>query len=93
MLRSRADVALIVLGILVFVVGSIVLARPFTKRKSTLFVAVPVGAAAGIAVLGVIALAIGAVIAVVESPGDVDWSSVLSSLSSWTPGSGRNRRK
>ncbi len=63
MLRRRADVALVVLGVLVFAAGSVVLARPFVRRRLTLFVAVPVAAVAGVAVLGLIALVIAAVVA------------------------------
>jgi hypothetical protein len=37
MLRSHADVALIVLGVIMFVAGSVILARPAAKRRSTLF--------------------------------------------------------
>ena len=43
LLRSRADVALILLGVLVFVAGAIVLARPFVTRRSTLFCRGPRG--------------------------------------------------
>jgi hypothetical protein len=50
-LRSRADVALILLGIVAFVAGAVVLARPFVTRRLTLFVAVPAAATAGIALL------------------------------------------
>ena len=71
MLRSRADIALILLGIVVFVIGAVVLARPFVTRRLTLFVAVPAAATAGIAVLGVIALVCAAVIVLLESPDNV----------------------
>lgn len=92
MLRSHADVALIVLGVLVFVAGGVVLARPFVTRRSTLFGAVPVAATAGIAVLGVIALACAVLLAVVASSGDVGWREALDSLS-WPIGGRRKRRK
>ncbi len=63
MLRSGADVALIVLGVVLFVVGAVVLARPFVRRVSTLLIAVPLAAVAGLAVFGVLALLFAAVIA------------------------------
>jgi hypothetical protein len=93
MLRSRADIALIVLGVIVFAAGSVVLARPFVWRRSTLFVAVPVFAAAGVVVLGVVALVIAVVFAAVEGASDVDWSQLLDGLSGWAPVGRRNRRK
>lgn len=52
MLRSHADVALVVLGVLMFAAGAIVLARPFARRRVTLLVAVPLTAIAGLAVFG-----------------------------------------
>ena len=63
MLRRRADVALVVLAVVLFAAGSVVLARPFVTRRSTLFVAVPVAAVAGVAALGLIALVIAAIAA------------------------------
>jgi hypothetical protein len=89
LLRSRADVALILLGVLVFVAGAIVLARPFVTRRSTLFVAVPAAATAGIAVLGVIALVCAAVIALVQSP---DSAGNLLNGISW-PGGRKGKRR
>jgi hypothetical protein len=89
LLRSRADVALITFGVVVFVAGAVVLARPFVERRATLLVVVPVAAVAGIAVLGVLALVCAAVIAIFESPDAVD--EVLNDFS-W-PVSGRRSRK
>lgn len=89
LLRSRADVALILLGVLTFVAGAIVLARPFVTRRLTLFVAVPAAATVGVAVLGVIALVCAAVIALVESPDDA--GDLLSGIS-W-PGGGKGKRR
>jgi uncharacterized membrane protein len=63
------DVALVVLGVVVFAVGSIVLARPFVTHRVTLFVAVPVAAVAGVAVLGLIALVIAVIVAIGASNG------------------------
>lgn len=91
MLRSGADVALIVLGVVLFAAGAVVLARPFVRRRLTLLVAVPLAAVVGLAVLGVLALVCAAVFAAAEAPGDSGLSDALSGLS-W-PGSGRRRRK
>lgn len=93
MLRSRAGVALVVLGVALFVAGSVVLARPFTQRRFTLFVAVPLAATAGIAALGVVALICAVVIALAESPGESGWESLFQSLSSWPGPRRKNRRK
>jgi hypothetical protein len=92
MLRSGADVALIVLGVVVFAVGAVVMARPFVRRVSALLVAVPLAAVGGLAVLGVLALVLAAVLAAAEAPGDVNWGDLLSEL---LPGdwAGRRRRK
>lgn len=89
MLRSRADVALIVLGVVLFAVGAIVLARPFVRRRSTLLLAVPVAAVAGLAVFGVVALVIAAVVAAAAASGSGDWADVASSLIDWP----RDRRR
>src|SRR5437660_151313 len=56
MLRSGADVALIVVGVVPFAAGAVVLARPFVRRRATLVIAVPLSAVGGLAVLGVLAL-------------------------------------
>jgi hypothetical protein len=90
MLRSRADRALILLGIVVFVVGAVVLSRPFVRRRVILCVAVPAAATAGIAVLGVIALTCAAVIALIESPESA--GDLLSGISWPFGGNGKRRR-
>lgn len=92
MLRSGADVALVVLGVLLFVAGAVVLARPFVRRVSTLVVAVPLAAVAGLAVFGVVALLVGLVVAATASGGDVDVGSALADFlpDGWP---GRRRRR
>jgi hypothetical protein len=77
MLRSGADVALIVLGVVLFAAGAVVLARPFVRRPFALLVAVPFAAVAGLAVFGVVALVLAAVIAATASAGSTDWGHVL----------------
>jgi hypothetical protein len=92
MLRRGADVALIILGVALFVAGAVVLARPFVRRVSTLSVAVPLAALAGLAVFGVVALLVALVIAATASAGDADWGSALADFlpDGWP---GRRRRK
>jgi hypothetical protein len=90
MLRSGADVALIVLGVVLFVAGAVVLARPFVRRASTLLVAVPLAAVAGLAVFGVVALVIALVIAATASAGDADWGGLADFIPDGWP---RRRRK
>src|SRR5579875_2079403 len=93
LLSSRADVALIVLGVLVFVAGAVVLARPFVTRRLTLFLAVPLAAAAGLVVLGVVALICAVVIAAVGSAGDGSWADVLENFIPGSDERGRRRRR
>jgi len=101
MLASRGDVALVALGVGVFAAGAVVLARPFVTRRSALFVAVPLAAIVGLAVFGVIALVVAALIALAGTVGggggtvgDGRGGSPLDSISSWpSRGGPRNRRK
>ena len=92
MLRSGADVALIVLGVVLFVAGAVVLARPFVRQVSTLVVAVPLAAVAGLAVFGVVALVLTLVVAATASAGDADLGGALADFlpDGWP---GRRRRK
>lgn len=62
MLHSRGDLALLVLGVVLFAAGSVVLARPFVTRLWTLVVAVPLAAIIGILAVGVLALVLAAVL-------------------------------
>ncbi len=80
MLRSNADVALIVLGVVLFAAGAIVLARPFVRRRGALLVAVPLAAVVGLAVFGVLALVGAVVIAATASAGSADWANLFSDL-------------
>jgi hypothetical protein len=79
-------------GVVIFVAGSVVLIRPLVTRRSTLFLAVPAAATAGLAVFGVIALVFAALIALAEGIGVGDWRDLLDNFSSW-PGRGRRREK
>jgi hypothetical protein len=89
MLRSHADVGLLLLGAVVFVVGAVIMARPFVRRRAALLVGVPAAAAAGLALLGVLALVCAAVIAAIDGSGDPQQ---LFDGISW-PGGGRRKRR
>jgi hypothetical protein len=89
MLRSGADVALIVLGVMMFAAGAVLLARPFVRRFSTLLVAVPLAAVAGLAVFGVVALLVAVVIGLAASAGDADWGA----LADFVPDDWTHRRR
>ncbi len=89
MLRSHADVGLLLLGAVVFVVGAVTMARPFVRRPAALLVAVPAAATAGLVLLGVLALVCAAVIAVITGSGDAQQ---LFDGISW-PGGGRRKRR
>lgn len=91
MLRSGADVALIALGLIVFIAGAVLLARPFVTDTVTLFVAVPVAALAGVAILGVVVLLVAAAIALLDSSDGSDLGSLFNS--SGSSGSSRRRKR
>ncbi len=86
MLHSSADVALIALGVLLFACGAVVLARPFVRRRSTLLVAVPLAAVAGLAVFGVVALIVVVVIAAIAGTGSGDWAEAVPDFIDWPRG-------
>jgi len=90
MLRSGADVALIVLGVVLFVIGAVVLARPFVRCPATLLVAVPLAAVAGLAVFGVLALVCAGLIALAAGTGDAGWAQ---GLADGLPGDWPRRRR
>ena len=56
--HTRTGLAVLIAGAIIYAAGSILLARPYVSRPVTLFIAVPVAAVAGMAVLGVLALAV-----------------------------------
>ena len=55
-LHSKAGIGLLAVGTALFVVGSVLLARPFVRRKLTLLLAVPAAALVGGLVMGAAAL-------------------------------------
>ncbi|HTT31404.1 MAG TPA: hypothetical protein VMG37_23515 [Solirubrobacteraceae bacterium] len=88
MTHSAADVALVLLGVALFIAGSVVLARPFVRRRSTLLIGVPLAAVGGLLVFGVFAVVIAAVIAAEKDP--AEFANAVADNLSW-PGSGRRR--
>jgi hypothetical protein len=61
--HSHIGLELLVAGAVVFVIGSVLLARPFVKSWITLFVAIPLAALAGVFVLGIGALIVAVILA------------------------------
>lgn len=55
-LHTKAGAVTLAAGLAVFAIGSVLLARPFTKHVVTLAVAVPLAAVGGALVLGVVAM-------------------------------------
>ena len=60
--HTRTGLAVLIACAALYAAGSILLARPYVSRRVTLFVAVPVAAIAGMAVLGILALVVAALI-------------------------------
>lgn len=54
--HTRTGLAVLITGAVIYAAGSVLLARPYVSRPVTLFIAVPVAAIAGMAVLGILAL-------------------------------------
>lgn len=54
--HTAAGLTLLLVGAAVFAIGSVLMARPYVTRRSTLLVAVPIAAVVGVLVLGVLAL-------------------------------------
>ncbi|MCL2732996.1 MAG: hypothetical protein FWE15_23615 [Actinomycetia bacterium] len=69
--HERKGIAILAAGAIVFALGSVLLARPFVKRRLTLLVAVPIAAACGAVILGVAALVVTLVVLISEAGGDV----------------------
>jgi hypothetical protein len=85
MIKDHHDLVWIAVGVVLFVVGSVLLARPFCRRKRIWLIAVPVAALAGVVVLGAVALIVAILCA---SIGDLDLFDV-----DWPGGSRRRKRR
>jgi hypothetical protein len=66
-LHTRVGLAMLVAGSVIYAAGSVVMARPYLSRPWVLFVAVPIAAVAGLLVLGVLALVLTVLFAVLEN--------------------------
>jgi len=73
--HSHAGLALMIAGSALFVVGSMLLARPFVGSYVTLFVAIPLAALAGVLILGAAALIIALLFAILSGGDFFDFSS------------------
>jgi hypothetical protein len=61
--HSHAGLDLMIVGALVFVIGSMLMARPFVTSMVTMFVAIPIAAIAGLLVLGAAAILVALLLA------------------------------
>jgi hypothetical protein len=57
--HSKAGLAILIAGAVVFAIGAMLVARPFVKHVAVLIVAVPLAAVASLLVLGLAALIVG----------------------------------
>lgn len=69
--HARAGIAVLAAGAVLFALGSVLLARPFVRRRLTLLVAVPVAAMCGALVLGMAALVVVLLYLVFANGGDI----------------------
>lgn len=91
-LRSPGDFALGLAGLALFVLGSVLLARPFATSRRTLYVGVPVAAVCGVLVLGAAALLCAGLAALAVAAGDGDLGPAdLNWMSGWWPQRSRRR--
>ncbi|WP_034266090.1 hypothetical protein [Actinospica robiniae] len=66
-LHTRAGAVTLAVGLVLFAIGSVLLARPFTKNIVTLVVVVPLAAMGGAFILGVVALVIALLIVILDN--------------------------
>jgi hypothetical protein len=69
--HTRAGLAVLAAGAVIYAVGSVLMARPYVSRPVRLFVAVPVAAVAGMLVLGVLAFIAALLIAALLNDFDI----------------------
>ena len=60
---------MLAVGAAIYAIGTVVMARPYVSRPTTLLIAVPIAAVAGMLVLGVLALVVGALLSAVANNG------------------------
>lgn len=63
---------MLITGPVIYAAGSVLLARPHVSRPVTLFIAVPVAAVAGMAVLGALTLVVAFLISALNGPLDAN---------------------
>ena len=68
-LHNRAGAIVLAVGAVVYAIGSVVMARPYASRPSTLLVAVPIAAVGGMLLLGVLAVAVAALVSAFANNG------------------------
>jgi hypothetical protein len=69
-LHNRAGLIVLAVGAVIYAVGSVLMARPYVSRPTTLFIVVPIAAVAGMLLLGVRAMAVAALFsALANGPG------------------------
>ena len=71
-MHTRQGLAVFAAGVLIYVVGSVQLARSYVTRPVTLFVAVPLAPVAGMLVLEILAFIVALLVAALEN-GDLDF--------------------
>jgi hypothetical protein len=69
--HTRAGLAVLAAGAVIYAAGSILTARPYVSRPATLFIAVPAAAVAGMLALGVLALVVALVLTALANNVDV----------------------
>ena len=69
--HTRAGVAVLAGGAVVYAAGSILIARPYVSRPATLFIAVPAAVAAGMLALGALSLIVALVLTALANNVDV----------------------
>ena len=81
-LHNRVGFIVLVVGAVIYAIGTVVMARPYVSRPTTLLIAVPIAAVAGMLVLGVLALVVGALLSALANNGGGGFS---------VPGRGRRK--
>jgi hypothetical protein len=89
-LDSKSGLALLIVGAVVFALGSTAMARPFVHRRIALFVAVPVAAIAGMFALGAIIVVVALLFALAQGGSDEVYSNTDYRQRRWR---GRRRKR
>lgn len=68
-LHNRTGLIVLAVGAVIYAIGSVVMARPYVSRPTTLLVAVPMAAVVGMLLLGVLALVVAALVSAFANNG------------------------